>query len=72
MTAANASSISDGAAALVLMRRSQATKTMWKRVTTIVEHATSAGTQQIRHRADRCLEKALRAHGIAAFRRPSV
>lgn len=42
VTAANASSISDGAAALVLMRRSQADKLGLKLLATIVGHSTHA------------------------------
>jgi len=42
VTAANASSISDGAAALVLMRRSQAEREGFRPLATIVGHATHA------------------------------
>ncbi|MFB9793755.1 acetyl-CoA C-acyltransferase [Shinella granuli] len=42
VTAANASSISDGAAALVLMRRSQADREGFRPLATIVGHATHA------------------------------
>ncbi|GJD47799.1 Acetyl-CoA acetyltransferase [Methylobacterium crusticola] len=44
VTAANASSISDGAAALVLMRRSEAERRGLTPLATIVGHATHAGT----------------------------
>ena len=43
VTAANSSSISDGAAALVLMRRSEAEKRGLKPLATILGHSTFAG-----------------------------